>query len=159
MVKFFIRRPLAKNEQRRNYTVIPSVARECSVTIEWSFSTKSRNIKTLSDLRTKFQSIVKQNEEISGKAAAAQNTSKILQEAFQKTNEKLVDLERQQHKLEQYSRTDCLGITGIPNTVGNYDLESFALYVVNEIGVKIDKKRILLHATDWEEPTQQSWNS
>ena len=102
MVKFFIRRPLAKNEQRRNYTVIPSVARECSVTIEWSFSTKSRNIKTLSDLRTKFQSIVKQNEEISGKAAAAQNTSKILQEAFQKTNEKLVDLERQQHKLEQY---------------------------------------------------------
>ena len=64
---------------------------------------QNKEISThLSYLTTRFESIVKQNEELSSKVAVAQNTSKILQEAFQKTNEKLVELERQQRKLDQY---------------------------------------------------------
>lgn len=55
--------------------------------------------------------MVKQSEELSTKVAVAQNTSKILQEASQKTNEKPVNLEIQHHKLEQYSRRECLDIT------------------------------------------------
>lgn len=53
----------------------------------------------------------KQNEELSTKVAVTQNTSKVLQEACQKTNEKPVNLEIQHHKLEQYSRRKCLDIT------------------------------------------------
>ena len=41
--------------------------------------------KQLSDLTTKFGLIVKQNKELTSKVAVAQSTSKILQEAFQKT--------------------------------------------------------------------------
>ena len=40
--------------------------------------------KQLSDLTTKFESIVKQNEELASKVAVAQNISKFLQESFQK---------------------------------------------------------------------------
>ena len=53
---------------------------------------------------------------------------KNLQKAFQKTNEKFVDLESHQHKLdklEQYSRGEGLDITGTPSTIDNKNLESF----------------------------------
>ena len=40
--------------------------------------------KQLSDLTTKFESIVTQNEELASKVAVAQNISKFLQESFQK---------------------------------------------------------------------------
>ena len=40
--------------------------------------------KQLSDLTTKFESIVTQNEELASKVAVAQNISKFLQEPFQK---------------------------------------------------------------------------
>ena len=99
--------------------------------------------KLLSDLTTEFESIVKQNEQLSSKLAVALNTSKILLEACQKTNEKLVDLKRQHYKLEQYLRRECLYITGITSTVDKNDLESFVLRVVNEIGVKTGKKDIV----------------
>lgn len=40
--------------------------------------------KQLLYLTTKFESIVKQNEELASKVAVAQNISKFLQESFQK---------------------------------------------------------------------------
>lgn len=48
------------------------------------------------DLTANFDSLVKKTEELSGQMLAAQNTSKELQEAYQKTNERLTELKRQQ---------------------------------------------------------------
>lgn len=52
--------------------------------------------KNLLDLIKKFDSLVKKTEELSGQMLAAQNTSKELQKAYQKTNKRLIELERQQ---------------------------------------------------------------
>lgn len=48
------------------------------------------------DLTANFDSLAKKTEELSGQMLAAQNTSKELQEAYQKTNERLTELKRQQ---------------------------------------------------------------
>lgn len=48
------------------------------------------------DLTANFDSLVKKTEELSGQMLAVQNTSKELQEAYQKTNERLTELKRQQ---------------------------------------------------------------
>ena len=57
--------------------------------------------KKLLEITSKSDSLVKQNEELTS-----------LQEAFNTTSSKFVELERQHHKLEQYSRRECLGFSG-----------------------------------------------
>ena len=54
---------------------------------------------------------------------------------------KLVELERQHHKLEQYTRRECLDFSGIPNSVAPKDLENFILLLLQEIGINLDKSR------------------
>ena len=89
----------------------------------------------------------------------AQNASKILQEAFKTTSSKLVELERQHHKLEQYTRRECLDFSGIPNSVAPKDLENFILGLCRKL-VLILTNRILLLVIGWERQTERlssSW--
>ena len=72
-----------------------------------------------------------------------QNASKILQEAFNTTSSKLVELERQHHKLEQYSRRECLDFSGIPSSVAPEDLENFILRLLENVGIDLDESRIV----------------
>ena len=51
-----------------------------------------------------FDSLVKKTEELSGQMLAAQNTSKELQEAYQKTNKRLIELERQQQTWTKFKK-------------------------------------------------------
>ena len=74
----------------------------------------------------------------------AQNASKILQDAFKTTSSELVELERKQHKLEQYTRRECLNFSGIPNSVAPKDLENFILRLLQETGINLDKSRIVV---------------
>ena len=85
----------------------------------------------------------KKNEELTSHVLEAQNASKILQEAFQTTSSKLVEPERQHHKLEQYTRRECLDFSSIPNSVAPKDLENLILRLLQEIGINLDKSRIV----------------
>ena len=73
----------------------------------------------------------------------AQNASKILLEAFKTMSSKVTELERQHHKLEQYTRSECLDFSGIPNSVAPKDLENFILRLLQEIDINLDKSRIV----------------
>ena len=90
-----------------------------------------------------IDSLAKRNEELKSDASVAQSASKILQEAFKTTSSKLVELERQHHKLEQYTRRECLDFSGIPNSVAPKDLENFILRLLQEIDINLDKSRIV----------------
>ena len=59
--------------------------------------------KKLLEITSKIDSLAKKNDELTSYISVAQNTSKILQEAFKTTSSKLVEFERQRHKLEQYT--------------------------------------------------------
>ena len=86
--------------------------------------------------------MVKQNEKFSNEIRISENTSKVLQEAFQKTKNKIVELERNQHQLEQYSRRECLDFSGIPNALPPKELESFGIHALEEIGIMLIKFQI-----------------
>ena len=90
-------------------------------------------------MTSKIDSLAKKNEELTSHVSVAQNASKILKEAFKTTSSKLVELERQHHKLEQYTRRECLDFSGIPNSVAPKDLENFILRLLQEIGINLDK--------------------
>ena len=86
----------------------------------------------------------------------AQNASTILQDAFKTTSSKLLELETQHHKLEQYTRRECLDFSGIPNSVAPKDLENFILRLLQEILTN----RGLLFVMGWERQIEQlssSW--
>ena len=59
--------------------------------------------KKLLEITSKIDSLAKKNDELTSYISVAQNASKILQEAFKTTSSKLVEFERQHHKLEQYT--------------------------------------------------------
>ena len=99
--------------------------------------------KKLLEITSKIDSLAKRNEELKSDVSVAQNASKILQEAFKTTSSKFIELERQHHKLEQYTRRECLDFSGIPNSVAPKDLENFILPLLQEIGINLDKSRII----------------
>ena len=55
-----------------------------------------------------------------------------------KLSERLVTMERRCYANEQYSRRECLEISGIPASVADKDLESKVLDILEEIDVPID---------------------
>ena len=78
----------------------------------------------------------------------AQNTSKVLQEAYQKTNKGLIKLTRQLHNFEQYSRRECLDITSIPSNINKKYLGKFLLCLF--MGLESSSMKIKSSgATDW----------
>ena len=99
--------------------------------------------KKLLERTSKIDSLAKKNEELTCHVSVAQNASKILQEAFKATSGKLVELERQHHKLEQYKRRGYLDFSDIPNSVASEGLENFILRLWQEIGFNLEKSHII----------------
>ena len=105
---------------------------------------RNRDIsKKLLEITFKIDSLAKRNEELKSDVSVAQSASKILQEAFKTTSSKLVELERQHHKLGQYARRECLDFSDIPKSVAPKDLENFILRLLQQIGINLDKLRIV----------------
>ena len=55
-----------------------------------------------------------------------------------KLSERLITMERRCYANEQYSRRECLEISGIPASVADKDLESKVLEILEKIDVPID---------------------
>ena len=76
--------------------------------------------KKLLEITFKFDLLSKKYEELTSQVSVAQNVLKILQEAFKTTSSKIVELERQHHKLEQYTKSECLEFSSIPSFARNW---------------------------------------
>ena len=99
--------------------------------------------KKLLEITSKIGSLVKKNVEVTSHVSVAQNASNVLQEVYNTTSSKRVELERQHRKLDQYSRRECLDFSGIPGSVAPKDLESFILHLLQKIGIDLDESRIV----------------
>lgn len=58
------------------------------------FQQNSGMSKKFLEITSKIDSLVKKNEELTSQVTVAENTSKVLQEAFNTTDSKLIELER-----------------------------------------------------------------
>lgn len=116
--KFLTSRQL---EKQSNENIISSyLALQKNILIQQhDFLEQNKEInQKLLDITSRFDLLVNQNEKFSSKVAISKNMSKFFQKAFQKTTGKMVKLERNQHRLEQYLRRECLEFSGISNTAG-----------------------------------------
>ena len=75
------------------------------------------------DLSKKFQDLLNENNVIKSRLTVAENTSNLLKSNTKKLNEQLINIERRQYKLAQYSRRVCIEIQGIPQDIKIINLE------------------------------------
>ena len=110
---------------------------------------KTGTLKKLLEITSKIDSLAKKNEELTSRASVAHNASKILQEAFKTMSSKLIELERQHHKVERYMWRECLDFSGIPNSFAPKDLGN-SYYIFWRKSVLILTNDILLLVIGWE---------
>ena len=95
-----------------------------ALTLEYQakFDNTLSNInKELSELRNDF-------EKIESELSVSKNVNS-------KLHERVVALERQCWGDSQYSRRECLEITGVPDSISNYDLEETTLKIFDKLDV------------------------
>ena len=83
----------------------------------------------LSIIDSKFDELKKENEVLKSKMSLAEKTSLTLSTNYKNSNEKLMEMERNMHRLEQYSRRECIEIACIPSSITNNLLEEHILLV------------------------------
>ena len=71
-----------------------------------------------------------------------QSDIEIVKNVNRKLEDKIVYLEKNQAKAEQYSRRNNVEISGIPNTIPDNDLETTVISIRRDSGVEIDSKDI-----------------
>ena len=60
-----------------------------------------------------------------------------------KLNDKIIEMERNMHRLEQYSRSECMEIAGVSNSILNYLLEEHVILIFEKLGVIIEEMDIV----------------
>ena len=69
-----------------------------------------------------------------------------------KLKEKVVSLERQTWSNSQYSRRECLELSGIPETIENKDLEGTVLSIFEKLDVMVDPRNV--EGCHWIKPSK-----
>ena len=107
------------------------------------FNENKKINEKLTDIQSIFDKLASDNDILQSKIIVAEKTSKTLQENLSSNNSRITDLERSLHKLEQYSRRECVKIAGIPRDIPHVILEDFVIKLLNKIGVNLTKNDLV----------------
>ena len=119
-----------------NEASLMKLNKEDLVTITLDYQGKYNNIlddlkKDISDLKGDLYGLKSDFPKLEADIQVIRNVNSIL-------SERLITMERRCHANEQYSRRECVEISGIPASVADKDLESKVLEILEEIDVPID---------------------
>ena len=89
----------------------------------------------LNIIGSKFYEIKKENEVINSKVSVAEKTSLILSTNYENINEKIIEMQRNMYRMEQYSRRECIEIVGIPISITNDLLKEHVLLIFEKLSV------------------------
>ena len=92
----------------------------------------------LSITDSKFDELKKENEVLRSKVSAAEKTSLTISTNYKNINEKVIEMERNLHRLEQYSRREDIEIAGILGSITNDLLEEHVLLVFEKLDVVLE---------------------
>ena len=92
---------------------------------------KETNAK-LQDIDKKIDELNKENNLLRSRLSVAENTSTLLSRNHYKNSERIINLERDLHKMEQHSRRECIEIAGIPPSITNDLLEEHVLLIFSK---------------------------
>ena len=71
----------------------------------------------LNVIEAKFDDLNKENETLQSKVMTAEKTLTTLSMNHKKLNNKIIEMQRNMHRLQQYSRRECIEIAGVPNSI------------------------------------------
>ena len=100
--------------------------------VTYALGLQDKLINRISALETSFEESI---EKISSELVIAKHVNT-------KHQERIVTLEKKAWENEQYSRRECLEITGIPETVQNECLEEKVCKILKTIDIDIDTRQI-----------------
>ena len=89
----------------------------------------------MSDIKSDFESLKNRFTKLESELYLSRNTSS-------KLREKVTELERKCAANEQYSRRECLELSGIPDSVKDSDLEDTVLKIFKETGVDVSHENV-----------------
>ena len=99
-------------------------------------------VRMLLDYQGKFNNILDELKsdlnELKIQFCKLESDLHISRNVYDKLPDKLAVLERKCHANEQYSRRECLEISGIPAEVGDKDIEKKVLEVLDAIGAPVN---------------------
>ena len=96
----------------------------------------------LNELCEKTERLTESMNQIVAENKKLQSDTVIMKNVNRKLEEKIVYLEKNQAKGEQYSRRNNIEISGIPNRIPDEDLENTIISICKDSGVEIDPKDI-----------------
>ena len=97
----------------------------------------------LSIIDSKFDEFKKENEVLKNKVSVAEKILLTLSTNDKNINEQVIEMERNMHRMEQYSRRECIKIIGIPRSITNDLLEEHVLLIFEKLGVVLETMDIV----------------
>ena len=123
----------------------------------------------LSRIKAKFDDLKKENETLQSKVMIAKKTSTNLSINHKKLNSRVIEMERNMYRLEQYSCCECIEIAGVPNSITNDLLEEHIILIFIKLGVIMEQMDIVachrlaetdrvLFNWDWLNSHKEAWS-
>ena len=97
----------------------------------------------LSIIDSKFDEFKKENEVLQSKVSVAEKTSLTLSTNYKNVNGKVIEIERNMHRLEQYSCHECIEIADIPSSITNELLEEHVLLIFKKLDDVLEAMNIV----------------
>ena len=97
----------------------------------------------LSIIDSKFDELKKENEVLKSKVSVAEKTWLTRSTNYKNMNEKVIEMERNMYRLEQYSHPKCIEIAVIPSSITNGLLDEHILLIFGKLGVVLEAMDIV----------------
>ena len=109
---------------------------------EWINDNKEFQEK-LNLIKAKFDDLKKENRTLQSKVMVAEKSSTTLSISHKKFNGMVIEMERNMHRLEQYSHQEYIEIAGVPNSITNNLLEEHNILIFKKLGVVMEPMDIV----------------
>ena len=75
--------------------------------------------QNLNLIKAKFDDLKKENETLQSNVMVAEKTSTTFSISHKKLNDRAIEMDKNMHRFEQYSRGECIEIAGVPKSITN----------------------------------------
>ena len=93
-------------------------------------------------IEAKFNDLKKENETL-GKLCLQKKLRRPFPSIIKKINDRIIEIERNAHRLEHYSRRECIEIAGVSNSITNNLLEEQVILIFEKLGVVMEPMDIV----------------
>ena len=97
----------------------------------------------LNVIEAKFDDLKKENETLQSKVMIAEKTSATLSINHKKLNDRIIEIERNMHRLQQCSRRECIEIAGTPSSITNGLLGEHVILIFEKLAVVMEAMYIV----------------